>query len=225
MATDLDGRTVKPGIHYSTGDKLRFAPASAMSKYDILVGTGYANGYMKLSKADADALVSSTSKLYMNLSNVDAGSDSGRGLATPWCVVTDVNTNGASVGDPVYLSGTAGGWSLTPGSKARVIGRVLKVSATEGAFLFDGSIGSDYGVLLAAGTDTIAAGQSSKAVLTGRTDLDGAPAFAIVRQAVADGTLTHIVRAAWNGTGTLTVYGNGNATANTSIAYFVYARG
>lgn len=56
--------------------------------------------------------------------------------------LTSVDTDGAAVGDPVYLDATTpGGWTLTPPSAAgairQVVGRVAVVHATTGEVEFD----------------------------------------------------------------------------------------
>lgn len=63
--------------------------------------------------------------------------DGEAGEVVPWKVVENVNTLGASIGDPVYLSDTAGSWSLTPGTYTVQVGIVLEVSATTGSILLN----------------------------------------------------------------------------------------
>lgn len=88
---------------------------------------------MTMALADADATVSAKGKLWINRHIVPAGSDFG--VAVPWTVITDVNTAGSGVGSPVFLSNTAGGWSLTAGTIRRQVGKVVAVGATDGAIL------------------------------------------------------------------------------------------
>lgn len=52
-------------------------------------------------------------------------------------VVTSLDTSGAAVGDPVYLSDTAGGITLTAVGSGQVVGRVVTLSATVGKVAFD----------------------------------------------------------------------------------------
>lgn len=52
-------------------------------------------------------------------------------------VVTSLDTSGAAVGDPVYLSDTAGGITLTSVGSGQVVGRVVTLSATVGKVAFD----------------------------------------------------------------------------------------
>lgn len=75
----------------------------------------------------------------------------------------------------------------------------------------------------AAGSATILAGTASITV-TLPLALDGKPAFAQIRQAADDATLTSIKRCKWSGAGVLTIYGNANATADTVVSYFVDGR-
>lgn len=55
-------------------------------------------------------------------------------------------------------------------------------------------------------------------------DLHGSPAFAVIEQATADGTLLYISRVFWAaGTpGRLTIVGNANATAAVTVRYIVF---
>ena len=63
-----------------------------------------------------------------------------KGMAYEKYEIGSLNTNAASVGDPVYLSATAGGWSLSAPSGAdqvvQIIGFVTVKSATVGRILF-----------------------------------------------------------------------------------------
>lgn len=71
--------------------------------------------------------------------------------------LTAVNTNGSTVGNPVYLSSTAGSWTLTaptPPASVQVVGRVAAVSSTAGIVEFNPdieSLGGLSSVDLAAG--------------------------------------------------------------------------
>lgn len=108
-----------------------------------------AAGVPKVSKADADlASVVGQVALFVVVSDIANGET---GVAFKRSIVrgtADValNTNGAAVGDPVYLSATAGGWTLTRpntnglgGSSitAQIVGRVMVASATVGQIQFD----------------------------------------------------------------------------------------
>lgn len=90
------------------------------------------------------------------------------GTANPTHRLTGVNTDGASVGDPVYLSETAGGWTLTGPTAAtsiqQVVGRVAVVDAATGEIEFDlstaitGKIGANELQPLSVETAALAAG-------------------------------------------------------------------
>lgn len=68
------------------------------------------------------------------------------------------------------------------------------------------------------GTAVISGGSASVAVQLDAA-LDGNAAVA--NSNTADATLTTIQSVVWNGSGQLTITGNANATANTTVSYFV----
>lgn len=77
------------------------------------------------------------------------------GRVVDWYVLGSQDTSAAAVGDPVYLSDTAGEISLTPGTSSVVVGRVTKVSATVGEIWLEpgnASIAAGEGELIAQGT-------------------------------------------------------------------------
>ena len=149
MSADLDGRRLKPSVIDDRAGRWRVVPASDMSKYNIVTVTDTVNGYMKATKADADTFALSRGKLYMCRHACIANGndplleivDSGQVVGVTGAVV---DTSGGAVGDPVFLSNTAGGWTLTPTSSTtrRIIGRVLVVNATTGVWEFSGATGS-----------------------------------------------------------------------------------
>ena len=69
------------------------------------------------------------------------------------------------------------------------------------------------------GKVAIAAGASS-VVVTNSFCTSNSAVFAVINQGTADATLTQIIRTA-SGAGSLTIYGNANATANTSVSYII----
>lgn len=203
-------------------ERLRFVPAVAIAKNDILVANGRVNGHLRLTKADAALPITSRGKLYLSLHPVLAGyvGSEPNGAAATWGLITDVDTSAATVGDPVYLSGTAGGWSLTAGVVPRVIGRVVVVDATAGVIEFDGDL--DGGSQFLTRTVTIGAGNSTGTLAVGAA-FNGKPVVATINQAATDATLTHLLRANI-AAGTLTVVGNANATSAVTVTCIIDAR-
>lgn len=225
---DLDGNRVKPGIHWSTGDKRKASGAAATtySKFDIVVSSAYVDDHPRVAKADASLVGTSRGPLLMLTHDVTVAQTKPKLLLTPWAVVSNVDTSGATLGDPVFLSDTAGGWSLSAGTVRRVVGRVIRVDASTGAWEFNGAVDADLGsndvAKIISGSITVAAGASSGTAAVG-TAYNGKPVTAVVSQAAADGTFTHVVRAIV-AAGTLTVYGPANATANTNVTYIIDGR-
>lgn len=144
----------------------------------ILAVTG-ANGPRLLTTlADADSATLRDTVLLIANGTIGANM---LGTAHPWRLLRNVNTLGATKGDPVYLSSTAGGWTLTAPVNAVKVGVVTAVSATVGAVLlspglFAGAAGltggpfTDNRVLRAHGTTGVQDGpwtMSDAGVLTG----------------------------------------------------------
>lgn len=82
------------------------------------------------------------------------------------------------------------------------------------------NLGTKLEGLVIAGTATIGANTSFKTGIAIGAEYDGKPAIAMVMS--ADGTLTHILRVEWDGSGNLSIYGNANATADVTVAYAVF---
>ena len=94
-----------------------------------------ANGVFVVEKADADA--GKPAQLVAAEANAGSTISEARDIYT----LTGQNTNAATVGDPVYGSVTAGGWSLSApavaDSQAWIVGRVSVKSTTVGEIVFD----------------------------------------------------------------------------------------
>lgn len=113
---------------------------SALAAGDLVYVSGWTEGAIrrrKVKKADADAGVG-VSAAYV----VRAAADNGDLLKVYKTYRhTGQNTNGLTVGDKVYLSTTAGGWTSTVPTAAisikQAVGRVAVVSASAGVVEFD----------------------------------------------------------------------------------------
>ncbi len=79
------------------------------NQFGAVSGYDSTTGYMKLVKADADAGATARDLWFVP----NAVSAAATGYAYKLGTISSVNTNAGTVGDPVYLSGTAGGWTLT----------------------------------------------------------------------------------------------------------------
>lgn len=101
-----------------------------LSSYNV------ANSCFEVLPADADAPASAAT--YIIDSTIAAAST---GTASKTATLTSQNTAGATVGDPWYLSGTAGAGTLTPPTGAdqiqQIVGRVVVVNAATGQVAVD----------------------------------------------------------------------------------------
>lgn len=217
MSADLDGRRIKPNIDHERGGRWRVIPAANVSQYDIVYASGTSAGYMQVTKADADALATSRGTLFMCRHGATANGNDPLLEVNARMLVTGVDTSAGAVGDPVYLSGTAGGWTLTVGSSAtqRIVGRVITVSASAGAWLFDGSTNS--GRTIVSSTLDIANGTDTGTAAVGAI-FNGRPVLATLNE--ADGTLS--VASAVVAAGTLTVILTGNTTGIRTVGYTIF---
>jgi len=118
------------------GLMVRNATGSTLAAAQLVYVCGYletSGGYVKHQKVcAADADTAGARAMYILPRAITNGAD---GQALKQTRLTAVNTNGSTVGNPVYLSATAGSWTLTaPASPAvnQVVGRVAAVSATIG---------------------------------------------------------------------------------------------
>ena len=125
-----------------TPDKLsirvRNATGGTLAVNTLVYINGYnaANQCPTIAKADAD--VAGAPALYICAASF--GNNRNGYVYRQMMSAANLNTNGATVGDKVYLDTTAGGWTLTAPvapSRQQVVGRVVVVSATVGKIAFD----------------------------------------------------------------------------------------
>jgi|TARA_R100000482_G_scaffold77190_1_gene30069 hypothetical protein len=142
MAGNLKQRLIKAGrdFNYAEGVKvLNNDTANALPAETILCGVGASGPFLKVGKTDADALATTRGRLLVAKHEIPAG---GYGVALPWKIVT-MDTSAGAVGDPVYVSLTAGELTLTvpsaSGDVIREVGTVVVVGgATAGKVHFSG---------------------------------------------------------------------------------------
>lgn len=136
----IDGRDVYNGSLQGEklGETIRNESGSTMAAGSLVYVSGWSETYKAwlVSLADADAVGGRAAYI---LRSALANNTTGRGFKA--LRLRGVNTNGATVGEPVYLSGTAGSWTLTrptaAAAKVQVVGRVAVVSATVGEIEID----------------------------------------------------------------------------------------
>jgi hypothetical protein len=161
MARPIKQKNVGPSLDVPWGSAIQVKNSSgvAISANDIVYASGRSGSHLVVTKADADLPIRAIGTLYVANHDIANGD---YGFALPWKIVTGVNTSASSAaGAPVYLSGTAGGWSITAPVTAAAgtaatkirIGTVLEDHATTGAVLLapgatDASAGG-YGLAIA----------------------------------------------------------------------------
>ena len=116
----------------------------ALAAGEYLRVSGFNVAQSLLTVAKAQALNPANTSLYATLI-ADAAIDNGEaGNAILVRVLTGQNTAGLTASRPVWLSGTAGGWSGTPhtdGKGTQIVGTVIEVHGTTGRILqFAGQI-------------------------------------------------------------------------------------
>ena len=119
---------------------------------------------MSVSPADANGAVTLNNSL-LYVADFAGASGEYLPLALPWKVVTGVDTSSATVGDPVYLSDTAGSYNLTTGSIK--VGTVLTsaTAANDGTILFaPQGMTSTSGTAYGAATTMIGSGAQDVAI-------------------------------------------------------------
>ena len=147
-----------PGVTKTRSNAVKVYCDGAVATNDLISVTGAQGDFMKVSPADANGpVLLNNTKLYV----ADFAGASGEylPLAVPWKVVVGVNTSSATIGDAVYLSDTAGSYSLTTGSIK--VGTVLTsaTAANDGTILLaPQSVTSNDGTIYGAATSMIGTG-------------------------------------------------------------------
>ena len=142
----------KPETLYAASDtphavRVSVLLGGAVLENEILLPNGASGRYMRAIHADADVILTSRGFLLVAM---ESGASGDKIDLVPWRMVRDVNTGGATVGDPVFLSSTAGGWALSEPTSGDglVVGTVLVVSATVGVVILAprASLGADRAI-------------------------------------------------------------------------------
>tara|TARA_R100000664_G_scaffold443_2_gene1407 strand:- start:2722 stop:3414 length:693 start_codon:yes stop_codon:yes gene_type:complete len=190
---------VLAGETSNKSNAIKVEAAEAITKNDILVGSGMSSGIMKVSKADANDINKCRGPFYVAAYTCASG-DRGP-LALPWVLVTGVDTSTYAVGDPVYLdAATAGGVVLpVPAEVAKgaafsavvKVGRIVRSHASTGAYLLEPAAANSAPLV-----GRVTLGGTSTTVLLGGTaalKLIGCPIVAT--PAGAHGTFTTAITA------------------------------
>jgi hypothetical protein len=131
---------------------------ASIAASDLVYVTGQRGLVMEVTKADADVALADGATLWVARHEIPNGE---YGEILPWRLVTGVNTAGSTAGQPVYLSSTAGGWSLTPGATAIVVGTVSSVHASTGSVLLNPQGGATSGKAYASTADSAELAQNT----------------------------------------------------------------
>lgn len=192
MGSDMKGRRIKPGtINAPKWDEVGYS-ASAIAVGDLLKVVDVVGNYLQMAKADGDDASDVHGQLYVAMSKAAAA---GQHFKIARQAVVTFTTTGQAVGDPVYMSATAGGYSFTPVGSHRKVGHVIKVGdSTTGKILVSpGSPGSQsikMGIAAVAGAATVTI---TAATLGG--NFGGRPVVATPM--TTDGT-KYVVSATWS---------------------------
>jgi len=159
----LQQSQVAAAVNRSRAQAIKVTTSEAISAGDIIVGTGFSSGVMTVHKADADDAAKCQGPFFI----ADYGAASGvtTDLAIPWKIVTGVNTGSFTVGSPVWLSTTAGGY---------VVGTMPAAVAKGAAFSFAIKIGRVLAVHASTGVIMLEPGMATGAPLVGRVTTAGA---------------------------------------------------
>ena len=104
----------------------------AVSANDVVIASGYSGDRIKFRQADAGV----AGKQAGVMGVADHGAADGERLrVVSHKLVKDVDTDGGTVGYPVYLSETAGGWTKSAVTNGQAVGTLLVAHATTGAVL------------------------------------------------------------------------------------------
>ena len=216
---------VQAGINKARAQAVKVHCSEAIAANDILVVTGIhsPSNVLSVAKADANDITKCRGPFY--IADYAAASGDITPVALPWKLITGVNTSGSHVGKAVYLADTAGEVILTQPAVVTdntafrfqiQVGRVVKVDASDGAYVLQPSHASP-GAPLVARVET--GSGTATASMTGLANLNGFPVLATTIEDDANG---EVQSAAISG-GTLTVTLTGSATGVKEVAVMIWA--
>lgn len=192
---------IKPGVTKHRSNAIKVYCAEDVSANDVIVATGSQGDFMSVVPAKANVITECRGPFFV--ADYAAAAGEYTPVAIPMKVLTGQVTNGAAVGDAVWLSAATDG-AITNGavpaavattgavSLAVKVGRVLVSHATAGVILLEPGMANGaplVGKITCSGTSS---------TLTGFTaELDGAPVvvsmdanIATTGAVIASGTLT-----------------------------------
>lgn len=208
-------RQVLPCVDKQRSAAVKVKASEALVVNDLIMATGVSGAHMTAHKADIDTFTTLGGSLWVADYAVDSGTIAS--CAVPWKLLTSIDTAtlGTAVGQPVYLSDTAGGYLITPpvGLKPHIkVGHIVKVHATDGAILlnpgaFSGQLGGQLTFDGSTVTATLAVGAA----------FDGCPVLATLQNS---GSGNAYIKSAIVAGGTLTITANAT-TAGGIVTYLI----
>ena len=160
MGIDVAGHRLLPMDENAGKIAFKCVADETITKNAIVFISGSNGTSFKVQNADADVQAEASGILLVAIHDAASGKVV---RCKPIGTMRRVNTNGATIGDPVYLSATAGSFSLTPVGLTRKVGEVTAVSATVGKIAFDGlSISSGH--RFQSGTGAVADGETTATI-------------------------------------------------------------
>ena len=129
------GRLNTAGVDRNQGKHWLVYAGATIVAGQLVKATGTVSNAPAVILADADAVFAAQSPIWVAVH----GATSGQPLrVSQMFMLNNQNTSSAVLaGDPVYLSDTAGGWSLTAGTAKRQVGTVLVKDATVGSIILN----------------------------------------------------------------------------------------
>jgi len=132
VSGSVAGGNLNPTLNVIAGE--------AITKYDLVYVSGYdtTSGKLEVKKADADAASPANVAMFIAPAAIDNGA---AGTVVGELVATGIDTDAASaVGDPLWLSDTAGAFAVaaptTAGDTQQCVGVVVTKNATTGSAWF-----------------------------------------------------------------------------------------
>lgn len=209
MPLDTKGHRILPGDSLNLKSSYKCVAEEAITVGQIVCVNGRTGKLWKVNKASS--LVAAEAGALLLIAS--SGAASGKSFrCVPVGALENQDTSGLTVGDPVYLGGTAGSWSTTRTGFARAVGTVQVVSATVGVISFNGvSVSSGRTIW---GSGTILSGQTSLTIAAATLGgVYGGKRVMIQAREIPTNATVYIVAATWS-TNDLVVTASGDPGAS-----------
>lgn len=217
---------VYPAAQYPWAQAVEMVANGAVARYDlVVVNSVAATGSVIPKAAPADASVAG-SRAGVIMVATGAAANGEKFLAVPWVVITGVDTNAATAaGYPVYLSTTAGGWTVAKPSGANEavvpVGTVLVKDATDGAVMLKPGTGALEG-FTKVGTVTVASGGTTSPTVALGGNFANGRAVATINEATTNSTTVRYVTVSVAGDLVVELTADPGAS-NADVTYVVYS--